>query len=200
VYRLNDAPLTSRPPRGAKRALLYVADRSADAELRTEPLIKETMAAEPDAPLFACDPRGVGESYPLATNRDPASYYGAPYFHAACGLMFDYPVAGQRTHDLLRVIDWLKDNGHDDVHVIARGWGAFPATFAAVLHDAVTQVTLKHALASYAVVAETESYNFPLPVLIPSVLKAFDLPDCYRALEGKKLRQIAPVNAAGIPA
>ena len=200
VYRLNDAPLTSRVPRAGRRALLYVAQRSADAELRTEPLIKDVMTAEPDAPTFACDVRGVGESQPLVTNRDPASYYGASYFHAACGLMFDYSTPGQRTHDLLRVIDWLKANGHDDVHVIARGWAAIPATFAAVLHDAVTQVTLKHALTSYGAIIETEEYNWPLAAIVPGVLKSFDLPDCYRALESKKLKQIEPVGAGGVPA
>jgi hypothetical protein len=100
----------------------------------------------------------------------------------------------------LRVIDWLGSLGHDDVHVVARGWGAIPATFAAVLHRAVTQVTLKHALSSYAAIMETEAYQWPLPLLVPGALKAFDLPDCYGELGAKKLRQVEPVDAAGVPA
>ncbi|WP_414661812.1 alpha/beta hydrolase [Horticoccus sp. 23ND18S-11] len=200
VYRLNDAPLTSRPPRGEKRAVLYVAHGSADGELRTEPMIKDVIAAEPSAAIFACDVRGVGETQPLVSTRGFATNYGGNYFHAACGLMFDYPVAGQRTFDVLRVIDWLRDQGHDDVHVVARGWGALPATFAAVLHPAVKQVTLKQALTSYAEVATTADYNWPLAALVPDVLRSFDLPDCYRALEAKRLRQIDPVGAAGLPA
>src|SRR5688572_4106153 len=143
VYRLNEAPLTSRVPRGPKRAILYVAHRSADAELRSESLIKEVIAAEPASPLFACDVRGVGESYPIVSNRDPASYYGAPYFHAACGLMFGYSVPAQRTFDILRLVDWLGASGHEEVHLVGSGFGAIPATFAAVLHDTVKQVTLK---------------------------------------------------------
>lgn len=198
VYRLNDALLTSRVPRGAKRALLYVAHRSADAELRNEALIKELIAAEPTTPVFACDVRGIGESAPQVSNRDPNSYYGASYFHAACGMMFDYPVAGQQTHDLLRVIDWLRDTGHEEVHLVGSGWGTFPATFAAVLHDVVTQVTLKQALTSYGAVMEEQDYKWPLPVLVPGVLKTFDLPDCYRELAQKKLKQIDPVGAAGV--
>jgi hypothetical protein len=31
------------------------------------------------------------------------------------------------------------------------------------------------------------------------VLRRFDLPDCYRALEPKRLRQIEPCGAAGVP-
>ena len=197
VYRLHDAVLTSRPPRAGQRALLYVAHRSADAELRTEPLVKDVLAAEPNAPMFACDLRGIGESLQVVTNRDPNSYYGAAYFHAACGLMFGTPMAGQRTHDLLRVLDWLKSIDHTDVHLIAEGWSTIAATFAAVLHPSVTQVTLKHALTSYDALVTNADYACPLGAMVPGVLKAFDLPDCYRELEKKKLRQIEPVGAAG---
>jgi dienelactone hydrolase len=200
VYRLSDTPLTSRAPREGRRAVLYVSHRSADEELRSEPLIKEVNAAESTAAIFACDVRGVGESQAIFGARDTFTPYGANYHHAACGLMYDYPMAGQRTHDLLRVIDWLGSIGHDDVHVVARGWGAIPATFAAVLHRAVTQVTLKHALGSYTTIMETEAYQWPLPMFVPGALKTFDLPDCYGELAAKKLRQIEPAGAAGVPA
>jgi hypothetical protein len=97
---------------------------------------------------------------------------------------------------VLRVIDWLKSCGHTEVHLVGKGWGALPATFAAVLSDAVKQVTLKNALTSYSDVAEQEEYAWPLSTLLPGVLKAFDLPDCYRALEAKQLRQVEPWNGA----
>ena len=47
-------------------------------------------------------------------------------------------------------------------------------------------------LASHAVI-----YTSPgdLHTLLPSVLKRFDLPDCYRELKAKKLRQIEPWGA-----
>ncbi len=41
----------------------------------------------------------------------------------------------------------------------------------------------------------SESYRWPLALLPPGVLSSFDLPDCYRALESKRLRQIEPVGA-----
>ena len=59
--------------------------------------------------------------------------------------------------------------------------------------------TLKHALTSYSAVAESDDYKWPLSSFPPGVLKAFDLPDCYRELEKKKLRQIEPVGAEGVP-
>jgi dienelactone hydrolase len=196
ITRLSDELLYSRPPRGKKRAVLYVADRSSDDELRNESLIKSVRNEESGVPFFAVDVRGIGESRPGTAGADPyTNPYGADYFYAVHSLMLDKPCAGQRTHDVLRVLDWLRSLGHTEVHLVARGWGAIPATFAAVLSNQVKQVTLKHALTSFHDVATTEHYDWPLSSFVPNVLSSFDLPDCYAALKGKKLKQIDPRGA-----
>ena len=199
LYRLIDTQLLSRIPRGPERALLYVSHQSADDELRNDPWLKELVAAEPQSAIFACDVRGVGESKPVLTTRLDPARGGADYFHAGLGLMFGYPTPGQRTHDLLRVVDLLRDYGHREVHLVARGWGAIPGAFAALLHDGITQVTLKHAPTSYSDIAEAERFGWPLSSFVPGVLQSFDLPDCYRILARKKLRQIEPASATGVP-
>ena len=191
VYRLGDQRLYSRPPRDNRRAVLYVSHHSSDAELRNEPLIQELIDNEKDAALFTCDVRGIGESRPNTTNSDSfLSPYGSDYFYAIHSLMLDRPYVGQRTFDVLRTLDWLADNGHTEIHVAAMGWGTVPATFAALLSEHVKQVTLKGGLTSYADVAETEHYDWPLSCLLPDVLKGFDLPDCYAALKSKDLRWV----------
>jgi dienelactone hydrolase len=196
VYRLDDAALVSRIPRGPKRAILYVSHNSADAELRDEPLLAELIKEEKDSACFTCDVRGIGESIPNTCG--PKSFYapyGNDYFYAVHSIMLDHPYVGQKTFDVLRVIDLLKTTGHSEIHLVGKGWGAIPATFAALLSDDVTQVTLKNALTSYSDVAEAEDYKWPLSSFVPGGLKTFDLPDCYRALAGKKLRQIEPWKA-----
>jgi dienelactone hydrolase len=199
VYRLSDERLMSRPPRGQRRAILYVSHQSSDVELRTEPLIKELLKTEPDSAFYSCDVRGIGESQPNTCNENSfLNAYGSDYFYSIHSIMLDRPYLGQRTYDLLRVINWLKSNGHDEVHLVAKGWGSLPATFAAVLSDQVKQVTLKNALTSYSDIAESENYTWPLSALVPDILKSFDLPDCYRILENKKLRQIDPCRADGL--
>lgn len=192
VNRLGTEPHFSRPPRDRGRAVLYVAHYSSDAELRDEPLIGELLAAEPEATFYACDVRGIGESRPDTCGADQfLAPYGSDFFYAIHSLMLDAPYVGQKTLDVLRVIDWLVSAGHTDVHLAARGWGAFPATFAALLAgNVVSHVTLKNALTSYADVAESELYKWPLSSFIPRVLEKFDLPDCYQALGDKKLKQI----------
>lgn len=196
VYRLYQEPWFSRPPRTGPRAILYVAHLSSDAELREEPLIREVMQAEPDSPVFTCDVRGIGESRPETCGVGTFhSRYGSDFFYAIHSLMLDRPYLGQKTHDVLCVLDWLASLGHTDVHLVAKGWGALAGTFAAVLHQSTKQVTLKNALTSYRDVAESEEYAWPLSALLPNVLAHFDLPDCYRALQAKGLRILEPWNA-----
>jgi len=201
VYRLSDERLYSRPPRGQRRAVLYVSHQSSDAELRDEPLIRELLELEPQAAFFTCDVRGIGESQPDTCGEGQFLLpYGCDYFYAGHSLMLDRPYVGQKTFDVLRVLDWLKSYGHAEVHLIGKGWGTIPATFAGLLAETVVQVTLKNALTSYADIAESVDYQWPLSSFLPGVLEKFDLPDCYRALETKGLRQLAMWGAAYKPA
>jgi dienelactone hydrolase len=196
VYRLSDERILSRPPHGSDKATLYVAHHSSDAELRDEPMLAEILAAERDIPFFTCDVRGIGESQPnLNGENRPSNPYGSDYFYAAHSILLDHPYIGRKTYDLLRVLDWLAACGHTSIHLVGKGWGALPATFAAVLSDQVKQVTLKNALTSYSEVAESEQYAWPLSTLLPGVLESFDLPDCYRTLQRKDLRLIEPWDA-----
>jgi len=196
VYRLSDESHLSRPPREPEGAILYVSDQSADLELRTEPLVRQLLAEKPGAGFFACDLRGVGESRPNTCGEDMYyELYGNDYFYAVHSMMLDRPYTGQRTFDLLSTIEWLKAFAGDRISLAARGWGAIPAAFAAVLSDSVGEITLKNALTSYAAIAETEEYSWPLSTFVGGILRRFDLPDCYRALAAKRLRQLDPRGA-----
>lgn len=191
VTMLTDKPHYSRPPQDVGRAILYVAHQSSDDELTNDPFVKELLAAEPTVPFFACDVRGIGESRPDTCGADQFTKpYGSDFFYAAHSIMLDRPYVGQKTFDVLRVLDWLASFGQREIHLAGKGWGTLPATFAAVLAKTVMQVTLKESLDSYASVAEDENYKWPLSAFAPGVLSQFDLPDCYRELAPtKKLRR-----------
>jgi pimeloyl-ACP methyl ester carboxylesterase len=192
VYRLTREPLLSRPPRETSKAILYISHESADDELRNERLIRDLLEAEPGAAFHTCDVRGVGDSEPQTTNVNDRGEYSTDYFYSSHAAMLDYPYLGQRTFDVLRVLDWLNAWGYEEVHLAAKGYGALPATFASVLSPHVVQVTLKHALSSYSAVAEARDYRWPLSALPRGVLTRFDLPDCYRELKKKNLTLLEP--------
>ena len=118
----------SRPPQDEKPAILYVSHHSADAELRDEPLVAELLKAEPKAAFYACDVRGIGESRPdtCGGSNQFLTPYGSDYFYAIHAIMLDRPYVGQKTFDVLRVLDWLADIGHKEVHLVGEGLGRDP--------------------------------------------------------------------------
>jgi dienelactone hydrolase len=195
VYRLTAEPLLSRPPRGVSKAVLYVSHASSDEELRGEPLVHDLIKATPDAAFYTCDVRGVGDCEPQTTSLGNRDEYNTDYFYSSHGSMLNYPYLGQRTFDVLRVLDWMNASGHTDIHLAALGYGTLPATFAAVLSPHATRVTLKRALTSYSEVAEAREYKWPVSALLPGALASFDLPDCYEALKKKGLTMLEPLGA-----
>jgi dienelactone hydrolase len=197
VTRLSEETLTSRLPRGLSKAVLYISHRSADAELRGDPFVQELIAASPDAAFFACDVRGIGDSQPDTCGANQfLGRYGSHYFYAAYSQMLDRPLLGQRSFDVLRVIQLLAAAGHTEIHLAGQGWGALPAAFAALLSREVKQVTLKHALTSFHELAVHDDQQWPTAFMLPQVLHHFDLPDCYQALQSRKLQLIEPWTAA----
>jgi cephalosporin-C deacetylase-like acetyl esterase len=197
VTRLSDEALTSRLPRGLRKAVLYISHRSADAELRSDPFVQELIASAPDAAFFACDVRGIGDSQPDTCGANQfLGRYGSHYFYAAYSQMLDRPLLGQRTFDVLRVLQVLAAAGHTEIHLAGQGWGAVPAALAAVLSPGVKQVTLKHALTSFHDLAVHEDQQWPTAFMLPQVLQHFDLPACYEALQKQKLQLIEPWSAA----
>ena len=161
-------------------------------------MLREAIQGAGDLPVYTVDLRGMGESQPDTTNPDSyLSAYGSDFFYAAHGIMLDDPYPAQRTRDVLAVLNWLGTLGHTEVHLMAKGWGSIPATYAALLHQGVSQVTLKHALTSYHDLAHADEYDWPLSSLTPGVLQRFDLPDCYRALNAKHLTRIEPWGPKG---
>lgn len=191
VYRLSDTPLYSRPPKSTAPCTLYVSHHSSDDELRQQTWLHE-WAKSKDVPFYTCDVRGTGESRPNTCGGAETylTAYGNDYFYAAHSIMLDRSYPAQKTHDVLQTLAWLKSLGHPEVHLVAMGWGAIPATFAALTSDLVTKVTLKQALPSYAALLDDEHVVWPLSTMVPGVLKSFDLPDCYAALAAKQLTQL----------
>ncbi|MCA9134057.1 MAG: hypothetical protein KDA45_12910, partial [Planctomycetales bacterium] len=194
-YMLGHEQHLGRPPRAGQQAVLYVAHRSSDAELRSEGWLREAIESRADVPVFTCDVRGIGESLPNTCGRDSFdTAYGSDYFYAIHGLMLDRPYLGQKTLDVLRVMQWLRAHGYEQIDLIGNGWGALSATLAGtlcerLLGDCLHSIHLHQPLESFHGLATEEDYAMPLAYLPRDVLRHFDLPDCYAALQGKLSRR-----------
>lgn len=179
-------------PRG-KQAALYVPHLSSDEDLREEPLAQKLVADHERS--FAVDLRGLGESKPNACGVE--SYlkpYGSDFYFASLSQMYGECYLGRRVYDLLRVLDLLAAHGYRQIEVAARGFGAVPALFAAVLDRRLSHLTLQQVPLSYEAFAVDEDYRWPLSGMVWGILNKLDLPDCFRAL-GKRLTIIEPCNS-----
>ncbi len=171
-------------------ATVYVPHLSALQEFKG----RKTPSADP---LFAVEPRGIGHMAALTCHLgDFFAPYDSDFMYATYGQMLDEPYSGRRMHDVLRALDLLASRGYTDVHLVGRGLGALWATFAGVLHDSVTAVTLHNGLLSYHELTQTPVYKWPLSAMVFGVLEEFDLPDCLRELAGnKRLTLVKPWDA-----
>jgi len=177
VYMLTKQRHYSRPAPGDGPALLYVAHRSSDQELRESNWLREKIETAA-TPTFTCDVRGIGESLPNTCGTNTFDNpYGCDYFYAIHGIMLDRPYLGQKVWDVLRTLQWLQARGYNEIDLLGSGWGALIATFAALLSETVNSVELQNRIASFESLAVDEDYDMPLAYLPPGVLTKFDLPD-----------------------
>jgi pimeloyl-ACP methyl ester carboxylesterase len=164
-----------------------------------EILLGQAADLEDEPVRFAIDVRGIGE-LTARTQKDQGEDffhdYRSDYMYANHGLMLREPYAGRRVHDLLRTLDLFQTHGCRKMHLVGRGMGAITATFAAVLHPIVTQVTLHNGLLSYHELTQDPRYRWPLSAMVFDALHHFDLPDCLRALaREKQLTLVDPWNS-----
>lgn len=178
-------------PQG-EAATLYIPHRSSLEE------IAAGQAPPPPATniRFALDVRGMGE-LTARTHKDQGDDFFHPYrsdyLYACEGMKLSESYCGRRVHDLLSTLDLFQAQGYRQIHLVGRGMGAITATFAALLHPLVVQVTLHDALLSYHELTQEPRYEWPLSALVFGILTKTDLPDCLRQLAtAKRLTIVDP--------
>ena len=116
------------------------------------------------------------------------------YLHHSFGLMFQESFLGRRLFDVLRTLDLLVAEGAATVNLHGRGQGALLAAMTAMMHDAITSVTLYDAPESYQSWIDSSVADWPAANCPFGVLKYFDLPGLYDAL-GKRLTIVSTLDA-----
>jgi len=170
-----------------KEVGLYVPHVGSEEELADEPLAQALCVK---GPLYAVDPRGLGESRPDETG-DFFHPYGMDYMFHGQGLLLGESYLGRRVHDVLSVVALLRAEGASKVRLYGRGQGAIIALFAGLIDGKMASVSLVNAPLSYGAMTRQPLVAWPAACFAPGVLHHFDLPECYRAL-GAKVELIQP--------
>ena len=184
---------------GAKLpAIVYLRDRSAenDAELLT-------YLARQGRIVAVADVRGFGETKSSQNVTDAR----IDYFDSRDGTDADYtyasffigrPLLGMRVRDARGVVEFLRGQTAVDarrISVMGRGWAGLVALFTAACEPDVSSVAVEGVLASYAEVAQAETYELPVSLLLPNVLLDFDLEDVLASLVPRPLLFLNPLDA-----
>ena len=157
----------------------------------------------PEEIYAALDYRNIGETQAVTTA--PGERYGhfssvhdQDYHYDGVELMFGSSMIARRVLDVLQAVEYVKAHGIKHLHLIARGQGALPGAFAALLaSDKVESLTLYDAPESYLSMVQKRVTFWPQSCMLPGFLKVADLPDVYSALE--KVVKLDIVNFVSEP-
>ncbi len=185
------------PSTGPRRkpAILYAnaAGKSADAAPggAIESLVKAGNV------VLAPDLRGWGESASLGGRRPDTGRYET----AMRAFIIGKTIVGMQVVDLLRTLNYLDsrpDVNPGKVTLFGKGNGGIVALFAAALDPHIEKVTCEDSLVSYQDMASTTLYDNALfDVIVPGVLKNFDLPDVAAAIAPRDLSIADSQSASG---
>jgi len=180
------------PPGDAKReAMLYLNSTgvSADRE-RIEAIVASGIA------VLAFDPRGWsgGASSPNSEE------YSTEWQLAQRALLIGRPLVGMQVYDALRAFDYLADRPEIDklkIGITGIGHGGVIALYAGALEPGIASVTAEGSVASYMTIARAETHAGMIGIVVPGVLREFDLPDLAGMIAPRPLQLISLRDAAG---
>jgi cephalosporin-C deacetylase-like acetyl esterase len=142
------------------------------------------------------DLRGIGDltpEFPRAAARHGRNHAEEEHWTWA-GLTIGKPLVGQRTTDILAVVDALRPRR---VAIAAQGRLTVPALFAAALEPSVSALYLSSGLVSFRAVVESETWDHPFANFVPRLLEHTDLPQLAASLAPRPVRLAGTLSAAG---
>jgi cephalosporin-C deacetylase-like acetyl esterase len=183
-----------RPSAPSGRVLLLL-DSGASLDALAAPSGRMAKLAAAGWTVVALQPRGADGSEEVKS-----SLVGDQNLLALRALLVGRTLTGIRIDDVIATIDWLATlEPGARITVAASGTMGPVALQAAALDPRIAAVRLTGSQVSFR-----DAVNRPiardLPAIgVPGVLKAYDLPDVIRALDGRPVELVAPVDPVGVP-
>jgi cephalosporin-C deacetylase-like acetyl esterase len=171
-----------------KPAVLYVnaAGKAADGD-EGGPIEKIVRAGNI---VLAIDPRGWGEGAPAPGPRGTNS---ANYQTAMRATLVGKSMAGMQTADVLCAFDWLAARPDVDpkrIAIIGKGNGGVLALYAAALEPRMAKVASAKAPTSYMEIVRAKMHEGIIGIVVPGVLRDFDLPDVAASLKPRPVWRV----------
>jgi cephalosporin-C deacetylase-like acetyl esterase len=147
--------------------------------------------------VLAIQPRGIPES-------PQPSRVGilGDYRDAARAYLVGKTLVGMRAEDIIRAVDYLCSRQDVDpaaISAIGHGELGVALMHAALLDSRISRLVLEQTLTSYRSAVDHPVTRQVYDVMIPGVLKKYDLPELVAALKPRPVLLLNPVDQLGRP-
>ena len=148
--------------------------------------------------VLAIQPRGIPES----PQQSRMVGILGDYRDASRAYLVGKTLVGMRAEDITRAVDYLcsrQDVDTAKITAIGHGELGVPLLHAALLDRRISRLVLEQTPASYRAAVDHPVTREVYDVLIPGVLKKYDLPDLVAALKPRPVVLLNPVDQLGKP-
>lgn len=148
--------------------------------------------------IFSIDVSGFGELEAEATAFDLASWNGIERILTYLSISSGRSIMGLRVRDGINALNYLlnrDDVDNDKITIAGKGIGAIVALHVALLTNKFNKLILWDMLINYSSMTELFPFTWPQSVVIPNILKYYDLEDILMAIDCNEKIVINPKNA-----
>lgn len=159
-------------------------------------LEREDMKSEPL--IFSIDVSGLGELEPQPTAYDMAPWNDIERILTYLSIAGGKPIMGLRVRDALCALEYLKnrqDIDRDRIIIAGKGIGAIVALHTALFAGKIQKLVLWEMLLSYQSMTQLFPFHWRESIIIPGILKYYDLQDIVAAVQSQEKLLINPLNA-----
>ncbi len=153
----------------------------------------------PEQPrILSLDVSGFGSLTPEPTAYDLAGWNDIERILTYLSIANCKPIMGLRVRDALCGLDYLKSRPEVDINKIivgGRGIGAIIALHASCLRHEVKRVICMDMLSHYGAMTEEFPFSWRQSIIIPNILKFYDLPELISCLVNANVYVINPLSA-----
>ena len=200
--------LTHVEDKSPRPGLLWLDEQGKWAALRqsgfmSRPLRMIEDDCRPNQPrILSVDLSGFGRLTPEPTAYDLAGWNDIERILTYLSIGNAQPIMGLRVRDALCSLHYLRERPEvdsDRIMVAGRGIGAVVALHVALLADGVRRAICLDMLSHYGALTEKFPFTWPQSIIIPKILKHYDLPEIAAILPDCTVSVINPVDAQRNP-
>lgn len=191
LRKANELPMPisiHQPKIAAKKIIIWLFDDVSKADSVRSQYSSE--ANTNDQVIIFADVRGTGETTDRPELNDP-KYFSKDYRNSLLALHIGKPLIGQRTTDILNLIDFIKADAKLSTLAIEMntiGLVGLSALHAGFLTESIKKINLNMCVSSYQEILNQPLVKDRYGAVIPNVLSYYDIPDLVNWIGNEKVK------------